>query len=133
MLTKQEIYDKVCAHLAQQKVRATESLNGSFFIQCNLRWRGCRYRTSNGLKCAIGCLIPDDLYSSDMEKTTLGGGAIDSVFITRFGLEKILNVEDASFMRRLQMVHDAPNSGPEDIRQAPECTSMNTSTVSTCH
>jgi len=27
----------------------------------------CKYKTSDGLKCAVGCLIPDDKYTSSIE------------------------------------------------------------------
>lgn len=54
MSTNQEIYDEVVTFLVKQGKRA--SGQGS-----------CMYRTENGLKCAIGCLIPDELYKYDME------------------------------------------------------------------
>lgn len=45
-MTKQEVFDIVAKHLLTQNVKAWE--NGF-----------CRYKTSTGLKCAVGCLIPD--------------------------------------------------------------------------
>lgn len=54
MLSKQEIFTKVKTHLLQQNQRAKED-------------GGCRYRTSTGLKCAVGCLIPDELYDRSIE------------------------------------------------------------------
>lgn len=33
--------------------------------------RRCCYRTSDGNKCAAGCLIPDELYSPDWETSTI--------------------------------------------------------------
>lgn len=50
----QEVYDTVVNHHRTQGRQATS--NGS-----------CRYRTADGLKCAIGCLIPDDKYDSTFE------------------------------------------------------------------
>lgn len=32
--------------------------------------QGCMYRTPDGLKCAIGCLLPDELYDPAMENRT---------------------------------------------------------------
>lgn len=32
----------------------------------------CRYRTSNGLACAIGCQVPDKLVSDSDDNTSLG-------------------------------------------------------------
>ena len=53
-MTEQEIFDKVVLHLYQQ---------GEPSITHGGR---CRYRLS-GKMCAIGCLIPDDMYSESME------------------------------------------------------------------
>ena len=55
MKTAQEVFDHVVAHLRKQKVRSV-SADGS-----------CKYRGPNGLMCAFGCLIPDDLYHSTFE------------------------------------------------------------------
>lgn len=50
----QEIFNKVAAHLLTQGRPAREEDR-------------CRYRTTNGLSCAVGCLIPDELYSPSFE------------------------------------------------------------------
>lgn len=54
MSTDQEIFDTVVTFLVKQGKRAVEL--------------GCMYRTEDGLKCAVGCLIPDELYKDEMEK-----------------------------------------------------------------
>ena len=54
MLTEQEIFDKVSTHLLRQGGRS--SFGGA-----------CKYRGEHGLKCAAGCLIPDDKYVPEME------------------------------------------------------------------
>lgn len=54
-MTPQEIFDAVCDHLAKQKKRAAREHGG------------CYYRTPDGLKCAVGCLIPDELYDRRMD------------------------------------------------------------------
>jgi hypothetical protein len=52
----QAVVDKVLKHLWDQgRVSYDHSLNG------------CAYRGEDGTKCAIGILIPDDIYSFDME------------------------------------------------------------------
>lgn len=53
-MTEQDIFDKVTEHLLTQNQRAS---NGVL----------CQYRTENGLKCAVGCLIPDEQYSYELE------------------------------------------------------------------
>jgi hypothetical protein len=51
----QEIFDKISNHLLTQNKRSAVNGNGV-----------CMYRFEN-LKCAAGCLIPDELYDSKME------------------------------------------------------------------
>jgi hypothetical protein len=50
----QETFEKVSRHLFEQGRPSVES--GT-----------CLYRGPNGTKCAIGCLIPDELYVPDMD------------------------------------------------------------------
>lgn len=54
-MTNQEIFDKVATHLLSQGKRS--ALGGV----------GCAYRGDGGLQCAIGCLIPDELYRYELE------------------------------------------------------------------
>lgn len=55
MMTSQEIFDKVCKHLVTQNKKATRPGR-----------RMCNYRYGD-LKCAVGCLIPDEVYKPSME------------------------------------------------------------------
>lgn len=58
-MNAQEIFDTVASHLLQQGRKAVSVLGS------------CRYRITAPadvvLKCAIGCLIPDELYNPEME------------------------------------------------------------------
>lgn len=88
-MTKQEVFDKVAEHLLTQNAKATE---GGF----------CRYKTKSGLKCAVGCLIPDGHPAQ-----SCGGGL--SVLLREQRLEdetlRVL-VEHQSMLIRLQSIHD---------------------------
>ena len=53
-MNNQEIFDKVVTHLLTQNEQS-------------LKDGQCYYRTEEGLSCAVGCLIPDKLYNSDIE------------------------------------------------------------------
>lgn len=53
--TAQEVFDIVAKHLLTQNAVSRE-IGGP-----------CLYRSSNGQKCAAGCLIPDDKYSAYFE------------------------------------------------------------------
>ena len=46
-MNRQEVFDKVAIHLLTQNAKALNS--GGL----------CVYKTPNGLRCAVGCLIPD--------------------------------------------------------------------------
>jgi hypothetical protein len=59
----QEIFDTVAKHLLKQGRRATDPDGGVM----------CSYRGACGTKCAVGVLIPDELYDAVMEGKTLSG------------------------------------------------------------
>lgn len=89
-LTRQEIFDRVAAHLLQQGERC---------IRDEMPYAGaCMYRGDRGLKCAIGVLIPDDSYYEELEYL-----AADDADIVR-----VCNCspEDGCFLKQLQDLHD---------------------------
>ena len=53
--TEQEVFDIVAKHLLTQNARSRNLLGV------------CLYRSSNGQKCAAGCLIPDKIIVSNFE------------------------------------------------------------------
>ena len=81
--TNQSVYDKVCAHLAAQKTR---SMNAN----------GCAYRGALGRSCAVGCLIPDEIYDPDMDLDK-------SVGVQRFpAVQKLFAGVDLGLLKGLQ-------------------------------
>jgi hypothetical protein len=56
----QEIFDKVVEHLAKQ---------GRHSLSRNKLH--CLYRGPDGLMCAVGCLIPDEMYDPTIESQTI--------------------------------------------------------------
>jgi hypothetical protein len=58
MPTKQEIFDTVVTHLFTQGKAAQDEDET------------CFYRAPDGCKCAVGALIPDELYDETMEYNT---------------------------------------------------------------
>lgn len=59
MLTQQQIYDRVCEHLLKQGSQSVR-LHG-----------GCAYRGTDNKMCAVGCLIAEEHYKSEMEGKTI--------------------------------------------------------------
>jgi hypothetical protein len=57
--TNQSAFDKMCKHLWSMKKRA----------YC-LDTDNCVYRTKDGNRCAVGCLIEDEDYSESLENQT---------------------------------------------------------------
>jgi hypothetical protein len=55
-MTPQEIFEKVLEGISSQGYKKSESITGR-----------CMYRGPNGLKCAAGHLIPDEMYNPMME------------------------------------------------------------------
>jgi hypothetical protein len=53
----QQTFDTVVKHLRTQRCRAVNDSGN------------CQYRTAENLRCAAGCLIPDELYDPAMEST----------------------------------------------------------------
>ncbi len=90
MLTKQEIFDKVATHLLTQGERAWSNELG-----------GCAYRGIGGLRCAVGCLIPDESYDLMFEGHSPG-----------FGMEKENNIGN-------RLLAQALNAGGVDIKDKP--------------
>ena len=105
-MDEQTIYDTVCAHLAQQKQRAAS--NGK-----------CLYRTPDGMRCAVGCLIPDELYDPRMDDPYLFSTAIESVINEFPQLCSLFSNVRPILLIKLQEVHDSQRhiGDPDGLRE----------------
>lgn len=85
--THQEIFDKVANHLLTQNEPSMfdDSTNSL-----------CAYRGSKGTMCAVGCLIPDSLYSPEFEENDVTSKIIRVLFFER----------DLWLLQELQRIHD---------------------------
>lgn len=97
MATKQETFERMAEHLLDQGEKSHHVPNeGSATIEC-------LYRKFRGelppLKCAVGILIPDELYDRRME----GQNATEGGLVTDL-LEK--DGHDLSLCQRVQRIHD---------------------------
>ncbi len=100
-MNKQEIFDKVATHLITQNAKAVSEDDSE----------SCLYRSPGGLTCAMGHLIPDDLYHPSME----GKGARAELFAPVYdhldvpyvlGDESTLHGEEVRLIMALQSTHD---------------------------
>lgn len=89
MLGNQEVFDRVVKHLLTQMKHSTSESN-----------QICMYRGDRGLRCAIGCLIPDELYRPWMELTQ-----IDQILEEVPALSQHIG-EDLHLLYSLQSIHD---------------------------
>lgn len=91
-MDKQAIFNKVATHLLAQGARSMGKY-GSF--------EGCAYRGAGGARCAIGVLIPDELYRNELE-----GVEVEHL---PFDVRDALGTDDSymrEFLHELQAVHD---------------------------
>lgn len=99
-MTKQEIFDKVAKHLLRQNKKAEDNIS-------------CLYRTTAGLRCAVGCLIPKRLYDPGIEgcpvESFIQGG------LSEIGEQIGLRPSHQPLLKQLQVVHD--DSEPERWRE----------------
>jgi hypothetical protein len=90
-MTPQEIFDRVSRHLLTQKRQAFDDMAGR-----------CSYVTHDGLKCAVGCLIPDEHYHPALEGLTVTARCERmDILLTSLGVRESLDL-----LKMLQDVHD---------------------------
>src|SRR4051812_610560 len=98
-MTDQEIFDKVATHLLTQNAKSLLLEPGQPI--------SCLYRGREGKKCAIGCLIPDELYTPYIEGKR--------IFTLPMEIRKVLEEGATSTSSRIELlgelqdVHDAWN------------------------
>ncbi len=100
-MTPQEVYDKVKTHLLTQGKRAVVEDHPNVYPE------GV-YRTAAGLKCAIGCLIPDELYNPDLEGASACSPGVWGLISQAHDLAESLR----PLIHALQGVHDNPLLNP---------------------
>lgn len=86
-MNKQQIFDTVVKGILSQGGESFNSGTGY-----------CAYRNGQGRKCAIGWLIPDEIYTSNMEYAY----SVDDI-TNKIGID----AEHDAFCFELQMIHDS--------------------------
>ena len=92
MIDRNEIFNKVFAHLV---IQGKPSRNIEDYI--------CVYQNSDGDKCAIGCLIPDELYTMGLEGNGVRDKKVKDVLRQVF---PNIGLKDFEFLENLQQLHD---------------------------
>ena len=92
-ITLQEVVDQNYQWFVVEK--HPKSMNASI--------TSCAYRGRDGARCAIGCVLPDSLYYSDMDKL---GSNITAVIDHRPRLREFFKDIPTEALQRLQSSHD---------------------------
>jgi hypothetical protein len=92
MKTDQQTFDFVVTHLRKQNQPAVDPIGGN-----------CMYRYES-LSCAAGCLIPDELYTPDLEGTNVTAGEM-------LRLMHKLGYKNNLLLREMQRAHDKWTAG----------------------
>jgi hypothetical protein len=100
MYSKQKTFNIVVNHLRKQGRKAMAEMPD---------YGGCMYRTPNGDKCAVGCLISNTDYSR-----TLEGKVSDFIY----DLVPSLQMHDCGLLCSLQHAHDEPTMSIEEGLQS---------------
>lgn len=91
----QEIFDKVVNHLRKQNAKSVDPVTNT-----------CLYRGPNGMKCAVGCIIPDKDYLPEMEGKTCKYSDIHSEKDGIVGRYLYKNNLPFNLLYELQLIHD---------------------------
>ena len=104
-----EIFYKVEKHLLKQNKQALNRVGS------------CQYRTDSGLSCAVGCLIPDQMYRSHANIEDLGGvsGLPSDVLTPIIGVQYAKARRKLDLLGGLQHIHDnyQPSAWPEALAE----------------
>lgn len=96
-MTKQQMFDIVWAHFVTNKNPL------SIAVDPVTEESACRYRGPNGEKCAVGVLLPDELYRPEMDGPAMAVGNL----LKWYGdaLPPWMHAEQ-EFLAALQAAHD---------------------------
>lgn len=100
-MTDQEIFDKVATHLLTQNERS-------------VALGTCMYRGTGGMKCAIGCLIPDDRYLPWMERRSVEYPGISEAA----GVGPVPDEDETDDWLPMQLQHIHDNESPAEWRNS---------------
>lgn len=84
----QEIFNEIATHLLKQNAKSA----------LNDEWGTCAYRGEDNMRCAAGCIIPDNKYDFDWENhlvTEIGW------FLTNFAKDQL------AVIKGCQTIHDS--------------------------
>ena len=97
-MSMRQIHTKVSKHLLKQGKRSEDGTG--------VAGNNCVYRSSDGLMCAVGCLIPDDEYYSGLEGQDVNRGMVLDTLRGVIGTRWSSSWRKINLLERLQFIHD---------------------------
>lgn len=110
-MDKQATFEFVARHLFRQGCRATIVNQYTATKLTCVSCVSCVYRGPNGLKCAVGCLIPEKLDGLIEENITVR--SLKPAILDAIGVKED---DDVTFLGDLQLIHDNENNWTEPCR-----------------
>lgn len=128
-MTTQEAYETIRAYFSRPDAVLARGTKGE-----------CQYRTPDGNACAVGCLIPDELYYMEVEMSeddgystveySTVGGAIEGNLVNDIyevdlpgdildTLKEIVNGDDEEGQRKLRFLNEAQQKHDHAASNAP--------------
>lgn len=95
-MTEQEVFNKMVDHLRKQGYKRSQREDGA-----------CVYRGEGGRMCAVGCLLPDELYTTTFE------GKSAMWICKKLTEEKWPAAKFMILLDEFQLIHDLRMDTPE--------------------
>lgn len=86
--TEQAVFEKAVVHLLTQNQKSVHDVDT------------CMYRSPDGLMCAVGIFIPDDVYDQKLERMSV------NAVLERFGISEETGRVKTLILTQLQSLHD---------------------------
>jgi hypothetical protein len=105
MKTLQEVFTISATHLLRQNAKSMAILKGDGSPSC-------AYRGDDGMMCAVGCLIPDELYDPSLEGKTADSLIVSDALGNAGIVFAVLDGSDpmCKLLGALQSIHDSCDS-----------------------
>lgn len=103
--SEQQIFDIVAEHLLKQMNKSEKKCSSGNML--------CLYRSPEGLKCAVGALIPDSLYKEEFDDQGAENGLDIGGMIIDYDL---FDEKYRTILEELQKIHD--NYAVEDWKRS---------------
>jgi hypothetical protein len=102
-MTKQEIFDKVITHLRQQNAKSIDyvMIGPADKPKEQVMDPRCRYLSSDGKKCAVGCLIKSEEYNISLEDQ------ISSNLFLIHSFKERIGIDNKNLIFQFQLIHDS--------------------------